>query len=373
MTTITPENLNLVSNTANRGYYDIKELAYQLFNDIPNRKVYLEKFEARELEYEKRVNASRLINYYRDTLDFYVCSIGTLDFAKSRFISIIRDIDGLQNDLTAFLNIVDQLALMYGGVWIDVTDATKLVVVTEKSILSTNETETTYTTFDNKRVKIPTENLISYWYDRGIPEPGKLVFNPLFKDIINNNMALFIASSEYDALVRLYGNPVLVRVDNRGLNMNAGQSRAPIDFREKNRIVDLDLGGELYFLGLAETNAAVLRERISSLTDWLEGQKQMLIPMSTLSVAHSPTEIMAAQDQNKRMLKKFTTRKNNNIQSVLSEWLKRHHPQFVNEANVITVILEEEQPEILEDTDLELKEEKPKKPQPKKRGQTNAR
>lgn len=336
MTQITTEGLVKITNSDK--VFSVEELAYQLFNYLPDRAKYLDKFESSQLEYERRVQSSRLVNYYKETINFYCGVISELDLTSAPFISTITDINGLGDDLTAFLNEVDKLSMVYGGVWIDVSNAEKLTLVTPRAIQTNNNGVVSYLTYDNKKIIIKEEDLVNYWYDRGTPEPGKMKFAPLWQDVVTANMALFVAESNYDALVKLYGNPVLVRVDNNGLNLNAGSVRTSINFREKNRVVDLNVGGELYFLGLSEVNAAVLRERISSLTEWLETQKQSLIPTSEGVMQRSATEVLSSENANRMQTNVLVTRKNNNIEVVLRNWLIRHYPQFVEEANKVKLV-----------------------------------
>jgi hypothetical protein len=355
MTTVTPDNLTELG-TSNR-LYDISELAHELFHYLPNRQKYLEKFESRQSEYETRIRSSRLVNYYHDTIEFYASTISELDFGASNFIRLITNIDGLENDLTTFLNYVDMMAMVYGGAWIDISKPEKLYLVTEKAIQQTNKNKVIYLDYTGNRVIVDSKYLVSYWFDRGIVEPGKLRFTPLFRDVITTNLELFIANSEYNALVRLYGNPVLVRVDNNGLNLNAGQTKSSIDFREKNRVVDLNVGGELYFLGLTEVNAAVLRERIATLTEWLETQKQFLVPLEN-GANRSATEVNAITHHNKLLINKLVIRKNNNIETVLRNWLTLHYPQYANEATQIKVAEEEKVSQPIEETvNLEVERE----------------
>jgi hypothetical protein len=235
-----------------------------------------------------------------------------------------------------------------------------MTLVTERAIQTSRKGVVTYLTYDNKKVQVGEDELVSYWFDRGTPEPGKMSYSPLFQDIITANMALFLAESNYDALVNLYGNPVLVRVDNNGLNLNNGAVRSSINFREKNRVVDLNIGGELYFLGLSEVNAAVLRERIASLTEWLENHKNTLIPSTAGERVVSATEVVANENFNRIQTRILVTRKNNNIESVLKVWLGKHYPQYLGESNRIKVLTEPQtsrRPDALITPTTELSEE----------------
>ncbi len=369
MTQITTEGLVKITNSDK--VFSVKELAYQLFNYLPDRAKYLEKYEASQMDYERRVQASRLINYYKETIAFYCGVIGELVFTSTPFLSSITDIDGLGNDLTAFLNEVDKLSMVYGGSWIDVSTPEKLTLVTERAIQSNTKGVVSYLTYDNKKVKVKEEDLISYWFDRGTPEPGRMQYTPLFHDVITANMALFVAESNYDALVNLYGNPVLVRVDNNGLNLNNGATRSSINFREKNRVVDLNIGGELYFLGLSEVNAAVLRERIAALMEWLENHKNTLIPNNDGGVMRSATEIRANENFNRIQTKALVTRKNNNIESVLKVWLGKHYPAYAVEAARVKVLTETPHQQPTPPPTTELGGEEPAAKENQDAGQTN--
>ncbi len=322
--------------TQGSGVLSVSELAYQLFYGLPNRERYLTKFESRQSEYDNRVKSSVLVNYYLEMVQFRAAELIELKLDSAPFFELITDIDGLGNDITTFFNNLDLIAIRDGGCWVDVSEDT-LTLVSEKSIESSDKNKIVYRTFDNKKVTVNPEMLISYWYNRGLPEPGKLVFSPLFQDVIFANLAHFKANSEYDALVQLYGNPVLVRVDDAGLNLNRGLSRPPIDFRERNRIVDLNVGGELYFLGLNEVNAAVLRERIMSLTEWLENKKESFVfPAS--GEAKSATEIDFARQVNAEKRSAMMKLKTSNLRNVLLSWCYIHFPQFANQANSIEVL-----------------------------------
>lgn len=311
----------------------LSAITYQLFYDIPDRDLYIDCYELKHADYQRKIDNSLLINYYREVLNYYKKLI--LKVAANPFIASIADIDSFGNNFESFSSNCDLLAFRDGGVYVDVSDKSKLTVVTNRAIQSTSKGKVKYTTARKETVEIKEADLVPYFYNQGITEHNGWEFVPLFAPVAYVNMALFQAQTEYDALCDLYGNPVLVRIDDSGLAINAGNSRGHINFRERNRIVDLNVGGEAYFLGLTEVNAAVLLGRIERFTSFLEAQLRTL--HSPSAVAKSATEVQLEADLITLNFSDLAPLKEANMKRILAAWLARHYPNLINYANDVYI------------------------------------
>ena len=295
-----------------------------LYAGLPNRYLYLPRFEASEAKYQQRVRESVLTNYYRQGISHISSVLAFMQFKKDSPLTLAQDLN-LGYNLHNFINVADIIAQRDGGLYIDISDDNKLVHVT----LNMFVTESKYRDVTGAYKTVAKEDLIPYFYHFGLPEPGDFIFKPLHMDLLETNLAWFRINSLYQAVLGYYSKPMIVRTRNQIIS---NQKQEVLDFEAGNKMVEIAAGEELYFLGL---DTSSVETQLTELTRLEEKMNELL--NSVLSIGIMPktaTEVNLIKAESMLTYSTLVQAKRANVMRLMYSFYNKHYPEYTNSIDV---------------------------------------
>lgn len=340
------QQTNYLFSKASGEYTQItnRQKSIDLYNDLPNRALYLTQFEPSIARYSERVRQSVLHNYYKKTINHIVTVLSFLEFTNNTPLTIAQDL-GLGFNLRNFITFADQFAQRDGGLYIDVSDPNKLTHVTLSMILNTKQDSIVYQPVNERTQReVSLADLVTYDYNYGIPEGDSYAFSPVHLALLETNLAWFNLNSNYRATLEYYSKPILVRTRQQ---LVANNKQEVIDFEAGNKLVELATGEELYFLSLDTDNVAAQQTELIRLEKYMNESLNRVLSLgkdATQPANRTATEIEYIQAETSLDFTMMAQRKHANVSRLMYQFYAHHYPQYTNQIGLSIINPYTEQP-----------------------------
>lgn len=301
-----------------------QQQSIDLYAGLPNRYLYLPRFEASEVKYQQRVQQSILTNYYKQGIDHIVSVLAFVTFTQDSPLTLAQDLN-LGYNFINFLSVADTIAQRDGGLYVDISDPNKLTHVSLSMLVDKGR----YRDVFGKHITVEPDKLIPYFYSFGLPEPGAFTFKPLHLDMLETNLSWFRINSLYQSVLNYYSKPVIVRSRNQVIS---NQKQEVLDFEAGNKLVEIAAGEELYFLTLDPNNVEV---QLTELTRLEEKMNDLL--NKVLSIGLTPktaTEVNLIKAESMITFSSLVQAKRANVMRLMFAFYSLHYPEYIDTIDV---------------------------------------